>query len=63
MDDYKALNYLDRIPYRITLQRSEKSKLNTLMEHINKHGQNKRFNNEKGNKKLKATDQAKIHQN
>jgi len=39
MDDFHALNYLHKIPYRETKQRDEQSKINTLLTKIKQQNQ------------------------
>ena len=40
MEDFEAINYLGHIPYRTTKQRSEKSKINELINQIHTQEQN-----------------------
>ena len=39
MDDFHALNYLQKIPYRETKQRDEQSKVNTLLTKLQQQKQ------------------------
>lgn len=42
MEDFQAINYVEKIPYRSTNQRGEQSKLKTLLQELHTQEQKQR---------------------